>query len=457
MQSTKLSCSLICAAICAFLLYSSVSSVYIIGICNIISLFVGINAIKKIQGSFLSPLILITICLYIFHSGHLWLSLINISPSSFLTSFDYEYQTTNYDYILNVYREITILLSLFIVVSILFVKPINKAFKGRECGTVLVTNRFRKSFFLLYIISMFFELKRAIAVAATSYGEGYLYGSSIEQYIVGFVNVILLLFLYIYRNDKNKFNLYLGLQLFRTFFIMFFVGNRGSSIIYLIVTAFIVTNYSYLASRKRYIRNVSILVVGFMLIALPFISATRGGSRENMSVSQFVEKNNPIESFLEEFGGTVANVFLTKEYVDAYGSTNGIQIIGTSLSILPGSTSLFGDIIRENVSIGMKLNNFANRQGLGGSLLSQLYFNFSEFWLLCLSVAVVSLLMVWTSNQLMNNGGSLFYTLFLLCLFSGLITWVRGEWYDVITQVKMCVYVIILLKISKNNLLIINE
>ena len=102
-------------------------SVYLVGFCNLASLIILGNGIRKIQGKFLSPFLLVGACLYLFHSGHLWLALLDISPKDVLTSFEYDYRTTNYPYILNVYRQITIMLVIYMSVGVLVIKPrINK-------------------------------------------------------------------------------------------------------------------------------------------------------------------------------------------------------------------------------------------------------------------------------------------------------------------------------------------
>lgn len=435
------------------LLESYKNSLYTIGFINLISLIGFLYVAKRIQGKFLSPFVIIATCMYIFHSGHIWLALFNPSPYKFLTSFDWEYRTTNIEYILLVYKRITEQLILFVIVGLTFIKPIKKGFSTSHEFSYKATKLFKIIFAILYIVAMYFELRRAMSVATTSYGEGYLYGSTFAQYVVSAVNIMLLLFMYVYRHDKKQFNIYLSLLLIRTFFIMFFVGNRGTSVIYLIITMFMLATYSYASSDSKKIRKIFVSGLLFMLVFLPFISATRGATRQNIGIANFVSENNPIESFLDEFGGTAANVFLTEDYVNAVGQTNGMQILGTTLTLFPGSTALFGDIIMENISIGNKLNEFNNRQGLGGSLISQLWFNFGNGWMLYVSIILVSLLVAWTSNQLTRDGQSLLYMLFLLCLFSGLMTWVRGEWYDVITQVKMCIYIIILIKICNNKLI----
>ena len=448
----RLFCTAISILFILMLVLSINPSVYLIGFCNIASLLILGNGIRVIQGKFLSPFLLIALCLYVFHSGHLWLALFNVSPSVFLTSFEHEYRTSNYKYILAVYKEITILLILFMQTGLLFVKPCLRL-KINSSKSISATKLFRIVFFILYCFSMLFELQRALAVAKTSYGEGYQYSSSLALYVASIVDVLLLFFLYIYRKDRKRFNTFVLLQIVRTLFIMFFVGNRGSSVINLLVTLFIVATYSYLESDKKKLKRIIISVVAFFLIALPFISATRGNDRANIDLDLFVKENSVVESFLEEFGGTATNTFLTIDYVDVLGPSYGVQILGTTLSLFPGSTELFGDIIYSNVSIGNKLNIFHNREFLGGSLISQLFFNFYHTNFLYFSMILFALLVVWNSNALMIDGGSFYKKLFLLSLFSGLMTSVRGEWYNVIYITKMCCYVMLLLYVFKKKLL----
>lgn len=451
---TKILASVVAVFIIVTLSYMDSPSVYWVAFCNIFSLFFLGNAIRIIQGKWLTPFLLISVCLYVFHSGHLWLALLNKNPNSFLTSFGLDYQTINFAYIVHTYSEITILLTIFMATGVLFLKRCqnqNMVYFGEQ---IYATKIFKNGFMLLYVAAMFFELKRAISVAATSYGEGYHYEGSSEMFIANAVDALLLFFLYINRGRKKEFRFYLMLQLFRTLFIMFLVGNRGSSVIYLLVTLFVVSTYSYLSLDKKKMRNIIISMFAFFLVALPFISATRGGTRDKIAVSEFVNDNNPLESFLTEFGGTAGNVFLTKDFVNAVGPSYGFQIMGTTLTILPVSTYFFGDMIAQNVSIAGMLNEYNNQQGLGGSLIAQLYFNFYGTIFLYVSIILVALLCVMCSNNLMRGCNTIYSAFIFLCLFSGLMTFVRGEWYDVVSQMKISIYIALLIYITKNHLIV---
>lgn len=428
-------------------------SVYIIGVINIFSLLYLGNGIRRISGKSFTPFLLIAACLYLFHSGHLWFSMFTLYPKDFLTSFQERYLTTDYNYILGIYRDITTLLILFLLGGLIIVKDCNSVEKNVRFIQYKSSSTLQIIFMISYLWGMYIELKRAIAVASTTYADGYLYESTLDSHIASMVSVLLFFFLYVYRNDKRKFNFYMLLMLCRTLFIMFFVGNRGASVISLLISMFIVINYSYLSTNKTFIRRLVTFSAVSMLVILPFIGSIRGGDVANVGFNSYVQKNEFIERFFTEFGGTAENVFLCKEFAESVGPSYGFQILCNTLSIIPRSTEIFGDIITKNTSIGAIMNTYYNRSALGGSLLGQLYFNFNGTYLLYISIILVGFLSSWCSNKLLDKSLSLFYTVLLLCMFSGLMTWVRGEWYDVVIQTKICLYIIFAVYIFRNSML----
>lgn len=438
------------AIILIYILSTSNLNVYLIGLVNILSLLVLGLGIAKITGRLFSPFLIIASCLYLFHSGNLWLSLFYFPPSSILTSFVDRYQTSDYLYILRVYNEISILLILFMVSGVLFSKSTCPCLNSISIS-YRPTQSFRFIFGILYVIGIFIEIKRAIAVHTFSYAEGFLYRSAIESHIATVVSVLLLLFLFIYKRDKKQFRFYIFLQLFRIFFIMIFVGNRGMSVIYLLITLFIVVTYSYLSSDNTVIKRLVLITIAGMFIFLPLIGAIRGSSEEVALDS--LRETGYLVKFFSEFGGSVENVFLSKDFTESVGATFGFQLLCNTLSFIPGSTAIFGNIITNNTSIGAILNDFYGREALGGSLLGQLYFNFNNTFLLYISIVFVGALVAFCSNKLLEKRDSIYYYVFFLCLFSGLMTWVRGEWYDVVIQVKMCCYILILIFFSRDMLL----
>ncbi len=432
------------------ILFYAQPNVYVIGWINIVSLCVLSAGIGKISGRLFTPFIFIAVCLYLFHSGNLWLALFSDSPKDVLTSFYERYSTSNYGYILSVYKDVTILLILFMMSGVLFAKRSIIVLNNIETSYT-PTRVFENTFHVLYIIGFAIEIKRAINVFSSSYAQGYLYESSIETYISTTVNVLLLFFLFQYRNDRKQFKHYIILQLVRILFISFFVGNRGASIINLLVTLFITVNYSYLSSNTRKIRRMMGLVVLSMVIILPFISAVRGRV-ENYSLETF-QSVSYLEKFLSEFGGTIENVFLSIDFTNMTGVPYGFQLLCNFLAFFPGSTMIFGDVITNNTSIPTIMNSFFDRAALGGSLIGQLYFNFGDTLYLYVSIFIIGAFSAFCSNKLMEKKESIYYYVFYLCLFSGLLTWVRGELYDLIIEIKLCIYILLLIYFSKNMLM----
>lgn len=430
--------------------------VRVIGIINMMSLIVLGNAIKNKQGKLLSPFLLIAICLYVFNCGHLWLSVFSLSPSRLLMDFGKYYKTFDINIIIEVYKEITYLLIVFMLTGLVAVKPISMFSNKHFDISIEMSQAFRFVFLILYAISMYLEFKRSSSVAALSYAEGYHYSTVTAIYLVSLVNILLFFFLFLYQDNPKKFKFYLLLQIIRSLFIIMFVGNRGTSVINLLLTFFILATYSYLSYDSKKIRNILVALLVFFVIAMPFVSSTRGTS-DAVGMQEFLNNNNPIENFLEEFGGTVQNVFLAKEYCSGHMPSYGFQIFATTLSIFPGSTILFGDIITSQVSIGSLFNELYNIQGLGGSMLAQLYFNFDYSVWLFISVILSALLISWVSNKLMNEKLGLYSSLVFLCLFSGLLTWVRGEWYEVIGDLKMGLYVMFVIYLFRGSILIQKE
>lgn len=425
---------------------SYINSVYVLGWINLLSLLYFGYGIIKIQKQILSPFLLIGICLYIFHSGHLWLSLFNISPEQFLQSFQW-YGTSSINEIYYIYSIVTSVLIIYMTTGILFLK--SSSYINTLSQTILPSIPFKCIFFGLYIVLIIFDCLRAKSVSALGYGGGYKYNSDIVLNLSVVVDLLLLLFLYLYRNNKKYFKLTLGLQIFKALLIMFFVGNRGASVISLLIALFILAQYSYLGRNKARLRKIVLFSAIFLLVSLPFISMTRGG-KSSIGFNDFVKQENPIEIFLTEFGGTVYNVFLVSQYVETQGTSQGLQILATSFALMPGSTFVFGNVITQNVSIGSMLNKYFNREGLGGSMIAQLYFNFGNSVYLYISIFLLALLSSWVSNRLLVKPKSIYSIFIYLCLFSGLMTFVRGEWYDVIIKFKFGLYLVALMYLFRN-------
>lgn len=411
-----------------------------LAVVNILSLVVlGYGVIKQ-QNAIVTPFNIIISTLYLFHTSHLWLSLFHGSEYLFMQ----KYFASGALGTISVFKVLTILLILFFIVGVCFLKPVTHWY-SKDTMEYRMNNSGKQLIIILYVISFYFEIQRALSVYALGYGEGYHYGSSLGIYISNIVQVLLLLALYVYRNDRKNFLLFSVLVIIRSLFIIILIGNRGKAVMELLMLLFIATHYATSIISKRKIGRATISLLLLLIILLPFISLTRG-DRANISVGEFISSSNPVESFLEEFGGTVGTVILSDNYVSERGSFHGAQILSTTLTIVPGSTFLFGSTISKYASFAGMLNEYNSIQGLGGSMLAQLILNFGYSPFLYISLIAMALLSVWLSNRLMSeNNISIYRFILLISLFLGLLINVRGEWYETVSQIKVALYIMLAL------------
>ncbi|WP_446785266.1 O-antigen polysaccharide polymerase Wzy [Macellibacteroides fermentans] len=430
-----------------FLLFY-VHDIRLIALINILSLAFGCYSIIKIQQSVISPFLIILVSMYIFHSGHLWVSLFKEDAEQFLLTCGY---ATGLQILLELYTQITSLLIVFTIIGICFIKG-NK--KSLDLSIVTVSPLFRSIVIILYFILMYYEILRSNNVAKLGYGVGYHYENDFALMLSDWVNILLIVVIFSYKDNPRMFWRYASLMIFRALYIMFMVGNRGESVINILILVFIITKYSYLSHNSKKLRSYILSIFCFLLFALPLVSLIRSGE----TIGTAFNNIGPIESFLMEFGDTARNYFMTNDYVSKMGPCYGMQMFSTSLTIFPGSTFLFGDVISRYGFVGAILNEYNNIKGLGGSNLSQLYFNFGNGYLLYVSTIILSFLTTWISNKLMTENNNIYKTIILLTVFIGLITNVRAEWYSVMSQLKIGLYLCFMLFVSnKSKLHFINS
>lgn len=409
-----------------------------LSVINLSSLIIFEYILYKIQGKFLTPYNLFMAVLYLFHSGQLWVALYKPDVSTFITSMEY---TGSVENSLMVYKLITKILIIFMSVGVLTIKKVIVDFNKKSDTNYKVDDSVHYLVLVAYAVSMYYEFLRAQNVSALGYGAGYHYTNTTALILSDFVNVLLYLMLYLCKDDQKLFKRYLILLFIRALFVMIFVGNRGDSVINILIAVFLLINYSYLSVYKKKIRNYVVISGLFLLFILPIISMARSGDSFNLA------EINPVESFLMEFGDTAGNVFYSVDFVNQYSHFYGMQMLMTSLTIVPFSTVFFGDVIASYGNIGMILNEYRGYGGLGGSLISQLYMNFGDTFYLLLVSALFSLLVSWISNSLMTKKLSFYKMLIFLSLFAGVLTNVRSEWITTMSFLKIALYVILMIYI----------
>lgn len=416
-----------------FYIVPRINSIVILSLANMAIMSFLCFSVIKIQRKVFSPFLLMAVSLCVFHCGCLWVSPFESSPMNYLLG---EHRIANEIEVINAYKIITNLLIVFWCVGVTKIDSIG--YKS-DLTHISVNGVFRFFVFILYIFSFYFEFQRAASVSALGYGDGYRYGSSFGQLLCNGVNMLLLTILYASHQNYKLMLRYVFLIVIRNLFIIVFVGNRGLATINILIALFVISRYSYLSLDSQKLKRLYWVVGLVMVLILPLISLTRGG---NITVQNAVSNLNPIESFLTEFGGTAGNVMMAIQFVDAKTPFLGLQILATALVIVPFSTTLFGELIIKYVSVASMFNDFYNRSGLGGSLLSQLIVNFGDTIVLYFAIGLISWIVSCISNSLMKKQNSIYITILLINLFVGLMLTVRGELYDTFAYLKVSIYLV---------------
>lgn len=436
-MGNKIFCTII--ALTFFVLLFFDLSLHVLAVLNILFFIFSFVSLARVQNNSFTPFSIILVSLFLFHCGHLWLNLLDTDVEKWEFLFDYSASLALQK---KVYSYVTQLLICFYLVGLIKLRPVLDLQKDYFIFTS-TSKFFNFIFFLAYFVSLYFDIMRAIKVAAVGYGLGYTYEFGFAFTLSAFLNGLFIFMFLVNRNNKKFLYLLISLVLLRIFIVMFLVGNRGGSIVFAILIVYILSKFTIL---KNFFSNKSVifLMVISMTIFLPLISLTRTDTIHVDSISDFIFKYNPISYFFAEFGSTIKTVILAFQYdIPKFG--NGTQFFYSTLPIVPGSDALFGSVYREYVSIGGELNKLASIQGLGGSLLANVYVNFGNAILGFIAICFFARLTCLFSNRLNNTNQSIYKLLLYSSMFAGMLTAVRGEWYDFVTQVKTMLYLILIL------------
>lgn len=411
----------------------------IIAIINVALLVYCFSTITKIQQGTFTPFNIILACLFLFHCGHLWLTFIDSDVQKW--DFLFDYYASEFEQV-RVYSYVTQMLIVFYIVGVF---SLNK--QQEKTDDILpfekTSSIFNVFFFLSFFICLYYDIQRAIRVSLVGYGSGFTYESGFAYTLSTFLNGLFILMFLINRRNKKMLIILVSLVLLRSYIVMFLVGNRGASVVFLILVIFLLSKYSMYKdcfSNKSVIASMSIALT----IVLPLISLTRNDYVQVDSISAFVVKYNPFSYFLAEFGGTIKTVILAFQH-SVPKFENGAQFFYSSLALFPGSDAMFGSTYRQYVSIARELNHLEGIGGLGGSLIANVYLNFKTSILAFVTMGLLSKLTCYFCNKLNQTNLTLYHYILFFGMFAGMLTAVRGEWYDFITQLKTSIYLIALL------------
>lgn len=416
--------------------------IQVIGVINLLFLFFSFFTLSKVQKSTFTPFNVILVCLFLFHSGHLWLSLVTSDVSRW--DFLFNYTATEAQKI-KTYSYVTQMIIVFYWVGILKLKPnnnkqVSENLETRTSSLLLLTT------IVCYLLCLYYDIGRAVRVQALGYGGGYQYETGFSYTVSVFLNELLILLFIVNRHNKKMLSFLISLVSIRLVLVLVLIGNRGAAIIFAIMIIYILAKYT---SYSRFFSNKFslFLIVLAGSIALPLISLTRNDYIKTNGVVDFIITYNPFTYFLAEFGGTIKTLFIAMEY-NYKKFLNGAQFFYSSLAIFPGSDLLFGDGHRDYIGFALSLNRLDSIRGLGGSLIANIYVNCGYSVFSYIAMGVMGWITSYFSNGFAQRKSSLYATLIYFGMFFGMLTAVRGEWYDFLINIKLMAYLIILMWVA---------
>ena len=411
-------------------------------------------SVYKVSSMKVSLGIVYPMVLYLFHSG---LGLLYLLDPYF---FDIAlYDTTQEYYILaQIFTELCV-----------FMYPIGyKA--GRSKKNFLCKHRINdlsyKPFVLFFLISVPFYLMATKIKIDVGKTEGYLAtfelsSTPLFHYFSLFINaaIPLAILLIIFFRDNKKICNILSISVFVINVYSMTSGHRITAILYIITLAIVYFNIVTELTKKNVF--VLLILIASLVVLLPIVSNLRTyGDIDSDHIATVVDdmksddQANSIISFLDEFGGSVVSLALP------------IKCSGNQVPYLGGLTYIISPIrLFPIIPFGIAEEEWYKNAstfvwqypefksiGGGGSCLGELYANFG--WLGWLAMFFIGYLVRLMDNAIFvvkRYGYISFPSILLIWLIPGVIGWIRGYFYLMVSFVFVVLYFLWTLTLKKNS------
>lgn len=426
----------------------------------LLKLLVTLVYFRKNNINFFSFTNFFIVLLYLFHYGQMLVSGI-FKRKDFSTVTNWIFMTPQ----ALVYNGIIFSLIITFFIEIGIILSVSKKQKVDRKESKLVSNKVYKIVGWFFIIISFpIELSTTLQQIRVSLQSGYL--ASINEVgvpgIVGligslfYIGTIMLILVYLKEQRKVISSI---IAIFLAVFLVLdmFSGGRHLSVMYLLLLVYI---YNYKVRKINYKNIIFVIIMGILFLA--FLNSVRDfRSLPNKNISDFlillqyylIEVNSFI-SMIEELGGSILTVFLTIEQVPdhipfALGRTY-LQSLSTLLININGTlTDIFNYSHFVRILQFFYSGNLSHVSSLGGSIIAELYFNFSYFSILpaFLIGFTVNKISMNIEYHLINN--DIYKFCFYIPIFIYGLIWVRDAFG---TLVRPVVYIGILLYLIFNTL-----
>lgn len=425
-----------------YLLQSEVVSIALLSLIQIVYVSLHIYRMAPIK---LSMGLLFLIILFLFHSGH---SILYLQGAKITDFWNMTYCTSSEYAIAQIYTQLSIL---FISLGYMYIYVDYQRFTAFGVGQI---NRLPFLWFFVFTVPIFVIFKLMQIDVAES--EGYLATYALSnhplfRYGYAFIEICpsLATILCVLYKDKPtvQFTLAAFIIVFGTYSMI--SGHRISALIQIIT--FVIVYYGAISDITKKTIVVFLFAGLFYVTFLPMVSYLRTyGQVDNEHLTEMFQdqrsgSQESENSFLVEFGGTVVSLIYPMKYAgETYNYMYGATYLLEPINILPKIPEfIVEDELYQHAKV--YVDNLPNRvrRGLGGSVLGELYSNFS--WFGCLFAFLIGIFLKYIDMAIVTikrNRCLSYWTIMLILWIPHTLMWIRGYFQGYISTMMIIVYVI---------------
>lgn len=306
----------------------------------------------------------------------------------------------------------------------------------------------------LMMLTFVSDVIRIIQVSALGYGEGYRQTNTLLYYADLLFPLCTYIIISAYRENIKVIRRVFLLVVFRALVCALFIGSRSEAVLEIIIAAYAILKLTSTQEITKFVKR-SLLVIGVSaVVLLPFTGLSR--NMTSLTLSEFLETNNPITYSLTEFGGTIINVRLGIQYSGGLDVSEFFKsfasIIPMSGTFLPFLRTTYGN------SYAAYLNAARGLGGLGGSSIGEAAFWFGTGAGGLIYVGIIAFIVIACMNALRNKHQTenIIRNATVLFLLYDVFYMIRGSVASLQGGIKIALYFWIILKLFSRYLFVEN-
>lgn len=305
---------------------------------------------------------------------------------------------------------------------------------------------------LLMMLTFVSDIIRIIQVSALGYGEGYRQTNTFLYYADLLFPLCTYIIISAYHDNLKVIRRIFLLVVLRALVCALFIGSRSEAVLEITIAAYAILKLTSMQKIVKFVKRFLLIIGVSAVVLLPFTGLSRNVT--SLTLSEFIETNNPITYSLTEFGGTIINVRLGIQYSDGLDVVEFFKsfasIIPMSGTILPFLRTTYGN------SYVSYLNTARGFGGLGGSSIGEAAFWFGTGAGGLIYVGVITLIVVACLNVLKNKHRieNVISNATVLFLLYDVFYMIRGSVASLQGGIKLALYFWVILKLFSKYLFV---